>query len=37
MDNRSLLADRCKQNFGSASVVKEEAKMSFNLILQIFS
>ena len=28
--------DRCKQNFGSASEVKEEAKMSFNLILQIF-
>ena len=26
--------DRCKQNFGSASEVKEEAKMSFNLIPQ---
>ena len=25
--------DRCKQNFGSASEVKEEAKMSFYLIL----
>ena len=24
--------DRCKQNFGSASEVKEEARMSFNLI-----
>ena len=32
MDNRSFLADRCKQTFGSASVVKEEAKLSFNLV-----
>ena len=28
--------DICKQNFGSASEVKEEAKMRFYLILQIF-
>ena len=28
--------DRRKQYFGSASEVKEEAKMSFNLILKIF-
>ena len=28
--------DRCKQNFGSVSEVKEEAKMSFILILKIF-
>ena len=46
MDNHSFLAiykweirefpDRCKQNFDSASEVKEEAKLSFTLILQIF-
>ena len=28
--------DRCKRKFGSASEVKEEAKLNFNLILQIF-
>ena len=28
--------DRCNENFGSESEVKEEAKLSFNLILQIF-
>ena len=28
--------DRCTQTFGSASEVKEEAKMSFNLILHMF-
>ena len=27
---------RCNENFGSESEVKREAKMSFNLILQIF-
>ena len=28
--------DRCKQSFGSASEVKEEAKMSFKFNLHIF-
>ena len=29
-------SDRCKQNFGRASEVKEEAKMSFKLIFADF-
>ena len=29
--------DRCKQSFGSASEVKEEAKMSFNFVCIFFS